>query len=165
MNQMSTLPVDIPQDCHTYSHLTSHWRSLSQIHHLHQVPLPVDIPPQYNQIKHQRNPLILSPSNKSPNFLPSPFPNHNTSVGPILDYNYSQIVFPSFITNSNSQNILHCPEQYVLPRSSPSVPYTMTCFIPDTVFFPSDLSSMSPPKELSEDTISAPFSPPIFSPF
>ena len=65
LNQMSTIPVDIPQAFYIYSHLRSHWRRLSQLHHLHQVTLPVETPPQSHQIKHQRNPLTLSPPNNS----------------------------------------------------------------------------------------------------
>ena len=80
------LPVYIPQ----YHHLTSHFihhqekilkslqtphhltcleRSLTQLHILTQVILPVKIHPHSNQSKNQRNPLPLSPLNKSPQFL------------------------------------------------------------------------------------------------
>ena len=48
MNQIYTLPVDISQDCHIYSHMTSHWRRLSWIHHMYQVTLPVDIPQSFH---------------------------------------------------------------------------------------------------------------------
>ena len=44
LNQMSTLLVKIPQYFHLYFRLTSHWRSLSHLHHMHQVTLPVEIP-------------------------------------------------------------------------------------------------------------------------
>ena len=52
LNQMTTLSVDISQVFHFHSHLTFHWRSLSQIHSLHQVTLPVDIPQVFQKPPH-----------------------------------------------------------------------------------------------------------------
>ena len=44
---MTTLPLEIPKACHLNSHLTSHWGSLSQLHLMHQVTLPVDTLPRF----------------------------------------------------------------------------------------------------------------------
>ena len=44
MNQINTLPVNIFHPCHLHYYMENHWRSLSHIHPLHQVTLPVQIP-------------------------------------------------------------------------------------------------------------------------
>ena len=78
-----------------------------------------------------------------------------------MDTNYSPSVVPSAIPSSDSKNIFIYPDPYVIPNHSPSGPYIFPYFIPDTVFPPSNLSSMSPSKELSDYTISAPLSTPV----
>ena len=65
LNQISSLPVEVPQGFHHYSHLTYKWGSLSQLYHIHQVPLPVEIPTHSRNNKHQSNSLKLFPLNKS----------------------------------------------------------------------------------------------------
>ena len=49
LNQISTLLVDISQAFHILSHLTSYWRSLTRLHHVHQVTVSVEIPPHSRQ--------------------------------------------------------------------------------------------------------------------
>ena len=66
LNQMSTLPGHIPEILHIYSHIAYQWRRLYQLYHLHQVTLPVDIPPLPHQNKHQSNPLMFPLPNNSP---------------------------------------------------------------------------------------------------
>ena len=44
MNQITNLPVETPYDYHLDYHITLHWRRLYQIHNLHQITLPVEIP-------------------------------------------------------------------------------------------------------------------------
>ena len=55
MNQINTLPVNIFHPCHLHYYMENHWRSLSHIHPLHQVTLPVQIPQVF-----QRPPQITS---------------------------------------------------------------------------------------------------------
>ena len=52
LNQISTLPVDIPQVFYIYSHITSHCRILSQLHNMHQATLPVEIPQDFQLHSH-----------------------------------------------------------------------------------------------------------------
>ena len=66
MCQLSTIPVDIPQYYHLRSHLTTQWWILSQIHHIHQVTLPIDIHPHSHQNKNKINSLTLSPQHNIP---------------------------------------------------------------------------------------------------
>ena len=126
LNQISTLPVEIPQDFHIYSHLKLNRISLSQLHHLHQLTLPVDIPPQYHKIKNQSKPLPLSSQKKIPQVL-----HHHyllitkTSLGPILDPTYAPSVVPSAIPSSDSPHILLYLYPYILPRTSPSGTYLL----------------------------------------
>ena len=61
---MSTIPVDITKTYNIYSNLKYQWWSLSKLHNIHLLTLPVDIPPHYHQKKHQSNLLTLSPQNK-----------------------------------------------------------------------------------------------------
>ena len=56
-NQITTLLVDIPQACHIHYHMTSHFRSLSQLHHMYRVTLPVEIPQSFHLLYHHE--LIL----------------------------------------------------------------------------------------------------------
>ena len=68
LNQLSTLPVDIPQDHHLVSHITTQWWRLSQFHHIHQLTLPTDLHLHSHQNKHKINSLVLSPQQKIPQF-------------------------------------------------------------------------------------------------
>ena len=66
LNQISTLPVDIHQAYHIWSHLTTRWCSLSQLHHLHQFSIPLDICTHSHQYKHKINTFKLYPQHKIP---------------------------------------------------------------------------------------------------
>ena len=48
LNQITPLPVEIPQALHVHSNMTYHWRSLYQLHHMHQLTLPVEIPQYFH---------------------------------------------------------------------------------------------------------------------
>ena len=64
INQISTIPIDTPQTCNLCYHLKYQWWSLYKLHHIHQLTLPVEIPPHSHQNKHQINLLKLSLQNK-----------------------------------------------------------------------------------------------------
>ena len=131
---MSTILVDIHQACHIYSHITSHWRRISQIHHLHPLTLPVDISPHYHQSKHQSNPLTFSPLKQESSGFPSQFLPQNTSAGPLLDPTTAYNILPNAIPIADDPNMLLSPDTYLLPITSPSGPYIFPYCIPDTVF-------------------------------
>ena len=66
MNQIYNLPVDITQVYYPRFHMKTQLWSLSQLHHLHQINLPVDTHPHSQQNKHERNSLTLSPQHMKP---------------------------------------------------------------------------------------------------
>ena len=131
--------MDIPQAFHLISHLKTQWWSIYQIHRLHQVTLPVEI---------HFHSQIVSPTQDTSTF-PLPLP-----IDPTSDPCVSPIIIPS----AGSSNILLSPVPYVIPNHSPSGPYILPYYIPDTILSPSNVSSMSPSKELYEPTIYNTFS-------
>ena len=66
LNQISNLPVDIHQAYHLLSCMITLWCSLSQLHHLHQFTIPVDIRTHSHQYKHKINTFKLYPQHKIP---------------------------------------------------------------------------------------------------
>ena len=62
---------------------------------------------------------------------------------------YSPSVVPSVIPRSDSPNLIISPDPYVIYSTSYSGPYLFPYLIPDTIFPPLKLLSMSPSKELS----------------
>ena len=82
-------------------------------------------------------------------------------MGPLVDpysatiivTNTIHSVVPRAITSAYYPNLLLSPDPYALPRTSPSGPYLLPYFIPDTIPPPSKLSSVPPSKELYKYTI------------
>ena len=72
---------------------------------------------------------------------------------------------PSTIPSTCSPNIILSSVIYVIPNHSPSGPYLLPYFIPDTLFTHSNLLPMSPSKELHENTSYDNFSPPRLIPY
>ena len=128
--------------------------SISQIHHLHQVTLPVGIPPHCHQNKHKSNSLTLSPQHRIHKIY------LHTSLW-LIDL--LPVLYPVTFPSTGYPNILLYPVPYVITNHSPSGPYLLPCFIPYTVFSHSNLSSVSHSKEIYEHTSSDTFKPPILS--
>ena len=160
---MSTLPVETPQPHHLRSHLTVQWCSLSQLQHIHQEPLPVEIRYQSHQKQTQKEFTQTISPKQDTSVLPSKIALATTSTTCVF---LSAITHTgrSNISSNDSQTILLSTVPYVTPSHSPSVPYLLPSLIKDTVFSTSNLSSISPLKEIYENTSSDILSPPRLSP-
>ena len=121
---------------------------------------PSPLPPKQTQKEFTR---FISPTHK-PLYFQSLIPLDPTSAPCVLPSAIPS-TGPSTIPGTDLTNIFLSPVPYAIPNHSPSGPYLLPYFIPDTVFSPSDLSSMSPSKELYKHISSDRFLTPIFIPY
>ena len=86
--------------------LKSHQRRFPQIHILNQVTIPADISHHYHLSKHQKIILKLYPQIQDYSGLTSPLTLENTSVQPLLVPTSAQSVSPSPIPSADPPSLL-----------------------------------------------------------